>query len=136
MYIIIGSHSIGQAQCLTFRDRIYNNASDIDANFARTRQRRCPSVQNQGDSNLAPLDLVTPNQLDNNYFKNLIQKKGLLESDQVLFSGGSTDSIVNEYSRSPSTFSSDFASAMVKMGDIEPLTGSAGEIRRICSAVN
>ena len=85
---------------------------------------------------MAPLDLVTPNQLDNNYFKNLIQKKGLLESDQVLFSGGSTDSIVNEYSRSPSTFSSDFASAMVKMGDIEPLTGSAGEIRRICSVVN
>ncbi|KAH7516719.1 hypothetical protein FEM48_Zijuj10G0164800 [Ziziphus jujuba var. spinosa] len=136
MVALSGSHTIGQAQCVTFRDRIYNNASDIDAGFASTRRRGCPANQGDGNSNLAPLDLVTPNQLDNNYFKNLIQKKGLLESDQVLFSGGSTDSIVSEYSSNPSKFLSDFASAMVKMGDIEPLTGSAGQIRRICSAVN
>ncbi|KAH7516710.1 hypothetical protein FEM48_Zijuj10G0163900 [Ziziphus jujuba var. spinosa] len=136
MVALLGSHTIGQAQCVTFRDRIYNNASDIDAGFASTRRRGCPANQGDGNSNLAPLDLVTPNQLDNNYFKNLIQKKGLLESDQVLFSGGSTDSIVSEYSSNPSKFLSDFASAMVKMGDIEPLTGSAGQIRRICSAVN
>ncbi|XP_060669653.1 lignin-forming anionic peroxidase-like [Ziziphus jujuba] len=136
MVALSGSHTMGQAQCVTFRDRIYNNASDIDAGFASTRRRGCPANQGDGNSNLAPLDLVTPNQLDNNYFKNLIQKKGLLESDQVLFSGGSTDSIVSEYSSNPSKFLSDFASAMVKMGDIEPLTGSAGQIRRICSAVN
>jgi peroxidase len=79
---------------------------------------------------------VTPNSFDNNYFKNLIQKKGLLASDQTLFSGGSTNSVVSEYSRSPSTFKSDFASAMIKMSEIDPLTGSAGQIRRICSAVN
>jgi peroxidase len=85
---------------------------------------------------LAALDLVTPNSFDNNYFKNLIQKKGLLPSDQILFSGGSTDNVVSEYSRSPATFKSDFASAMIKMSEIELLTGSAGQIRRICSAVN
>ncbi|KAF8378884.1 hypothetical protein HHK36_030233 [Tetracentron sinense] len=124
MVALSGSHTIGQAQCVTFRDRIYNNASDIDAGFASTRKHRCPT--NDGNGNLAPLDLVTPNSFDNNYFKNLIQRKGLLESDQVLFSGGSTDSIVSEYSKSPATFNSDFVSAMVKMGDIEPLTGSSG----------
>ena len=134
--IFVGSHTLGQAQCGLFRDRIYNG-SDIDANFARTRQRRCPATSSpQADAKLAPLDLVTPNSFDNNYFKNLIQKKGLLESDQVLFSGGSTDSIVTEYSKSPKTFKSDFASAMVKMGDIGPLTGSAGQIRKICRVVN
>ncbi|KAJ9152954.1 hypothetical protein P3X46_026458 [Hevea brasiliensis] len=133
MVALSGSHTLGQAQCVTFRDRIYNNVT-IDAGFASTRRRGCPAAG--GDSNLAPLDLVTPNSFDNNYFKNLIQRKGLLESDQVLFSGGSTDSIVSEYSRSPAAFSSDFASAMIKMGNIEPLTGNAGEIRRICSAVN
>ncbi|KAF8378879.1 hypothetical protein HHK36_030228 [Tetracentron sinense] len=136
MVALSGSHTIGQAQCVTFRDRIYNNASDIDAGFASTRKRRCPTNARDGDSNLAPLDLVTPNSFDNNYFKNLIQRKGLLESDQILFSGGSTDSIVSEYSKSPATFNSDFASAMVKMGDIDPLTGSSGVIRKLCSSIN
>ncbi|XP_038697775.1 lignin-forming anionic peroxidase-like [Tripterygium wilfordii] len=135
MVALSGSHTIGQAQCFTFRDRIYNNnASDIDAGFASTRKRGCPA--SGGSGNLAPLDLVTPNSFDNNYFKNLQQRKGLLHSDQVLFSGGSTDSIVNDYSKNPNTFKSDFASAMIKMGDIGVLTGSAGQIRRICSAVN
>nr|POE80711.1 lignin-forming anionic peroxidase [Quercus suber] len=132
-----GSHTLGQAQCSSFRGRIYNNGSDIDVGFASTRKRRCPDTSGQlGDSNLAPLDLVTPNSFDNNYFKNLLQKKGLLQSDQILFSGGSTDNIVSEYSRSPATFKSDFASAMIKMGDIGPLTGSASQIRRICCAIN
>ncbi|XP_038697969.1 lignin-forming anionic peroxidase-like [Tripterygium wilfordii] len=129
MVALSGSHTIGQAQCFTFRDRIYNNnASDIDVGFVSTRKR--------GNGNLAPMDLVTPNYFDDNYFKNLQQRKGLLHSDQVLFSGGSTDNIVNDYSKNPNIFKSDFASAMIKMGDIGVLTGSAGQIRRIRSAVN
>ncbi|GKV35965.1 hypothetical protein SLEP1_g44155 [Rubroshorea leprosula] len=135
MVALSGSHTIGQAQCATYRSRIYNNASDIDAGFASTRRRNCPANIDQGNTNLAPLDLVTPNSFDNNYFKNLLQKKGLLQSDQVLFSGGSTDSIVSEYSKNPSTFKSDFAAAMIKMGDIDPLTGSNGIIRKVCSAI-
>ncbi|GFZ01711.1 peroxidase superfamily protein [Actinidia rufa] len=89
-----------------------------------------------GDDNQAPLDLQTPNLFDNNYFKNLIVQKGLLHSDQVLHNGGSTDSLVETYSKNSSTFSSDFAAAMIKMGDISPLTGSNGEIRKECSKVN
>ncbi|XP_038697974.1 lignin-forming anionic peroxidase-like [Tripterygium wilfordii] len=135
MVALSGSHTIGQAQCFTFRDRIYsNNASDIDVGFASTRKRGCPA--SGGNGNLAPMDLVTPNYFDNNYFKNLQQRKGLLHSDQVLFSGGSTDSIVNDYSKNANTFKSDFASAMIKMGDIGVLPGFAGQIRRICGAVN
>ncbi|KAH7516726.1 lignin-forming anionic peroxidase-like [Ziziphus jujuba] len=104
MVALSGSHTIGQAQCATFRDRIYNNESDIDGGFARTWKRGCPANQGDGNSNLAPLHLVTPNQLDNNYFKNLIQMKGLLESDQVLFSGGSTDGIVSNTVITPQNF--------------------------------
>ncbi|KAG2707696.1 hypothetical protein I3760_05G159500 [Carya illinoinensis] len=136
MVALSGSHTIGQARCVTFRGRIHNNASDIDAGFASTRKRKCSLAIGSDDEKIAPLDLVTPNSFDNNYFKNLIQKKGLLQSDQILFSGGSTDSIVREYSKSPSTFKNDFAAAMVRMGDIEPITGSQGQIRKLCSVVN
>ncbi|KAG6654688.1 hypothetical protein I3843_05G147700 [Carya illinoinensis] len=136
MVALSGSHTIGQARCVTFRGRIHNNASDIDAGFASTGKRKCSLAIGSDDEKIAPLDLVTPNSFDNNYFKNLIQKKGLLQSDQILFSGGSTDSIVTEYSKSPSTFKNDFAAAMVRMGDIEPITGSQGQMRKLCSVVN
>ncbi|KAG6384417.1 hypothetical protein SASPL_155767 [Salvia splendens] len=128
-----GSHTIGQARCVTFRDRIYGNES-IDPDFAITRRRNCP--ESDGNGNLAPLDEVTPNNFDNNYFRNLQSLRGLLESDQVLFSEESTRSIVLEYIDNPDRFLSDFAAAMVKMGDIEPLTGGAGLIRRTCASNN
>ncbi|KAI5405210.1 variant 2, Peroxidase 52, partial [Lathyrus oleraceus] len=124
-----GGHTIGQARCTTFRTRIYNE-TNIDTSFATTRQSNCPNAAGSGDNNLAPLDLQTPISFDNNYFKNLVQNKGLLHSDQQLFNGGSTDSIVSGYSTNPSSFSCDFAAAMIKMGDIKPLTGSNGEIRK------
>ncbi|WCJ33747.1 Peroxidase superfamily protein [Euphorbia peplus] len=131
MVALSGSHTLGQAQCVTFRGRIYNE-TNIDAGFASTRRRGCPSVG--GEGNLAALDLVTPNSFDNNYFKNLVQKKGLLHSDQILFSGGSTDDIVLEYSKNRAKFYSDFASAMVKMGNL--INPSARQIRKISNVVN
>ncbi|KAK9115673.1 hypothetical protein Sjap_014620 [Stephania japonica] len=134
LVILSGAHTIGQATCGVFRARLYNNNTNIDAGFRATRRRNCPI--NGGDGNLAPLDLVTPNNFDNNYFKNLVQRKGLLPTDQALFNGGSTDGFVIKYSRNNGAFRSDFAAAMVKMGDIRPLVGSAGQIRRICSAPN
>lgn len=131
-----GAHTIGQARCTSFRARIYNETSTIESSFATSRKSNCPSTSGSGDNNLAPLDLQTPTSFDNNYFKNLVQNKGLLHSDQQLFNGGSTDSTVRGYSTNPSSFSSDFASAMVKMGDISPLTGSNGEIRKNCRKTN
>ncbi|KAK8631248.1 hypothetical protein V6N13_080003 [Hibiscus sabdariffa] len=130
-----GAHTIGQARCTSFRARIYNE-TNIDASFAQTRQRNCPRATGSGDNNLAPLDVQTPTSFDNNYFKNLVNNRGLLHSDQQLFNGGSTDSTVRGYGNNPSSFSSDFVSAMIKMGDISPLTGSSGEIRKNCRRVN
>ncbi|KAK8701514.1 hypothetical protein V6N13_019901 [Hibiscus sabdariffa] len=73
---------------------------------------------------------------DNSYFKNLVGNKGLLHSDQQLFNGGSTDSQVTTYSDNPFTFKADFADAMVKMGNMSLLTGTAGQIRTNCRKVN
>lgn len=130
-----GGHTIGQARCTNFRARIYNE-TNVDSSFAKTRQSICPRASGVGDNNLAPLDLQTPIRFDNNYFKNLVSLKGLLHSDQQLFSGGPTNSIVKEYSINPQKFASDFVVAMIKMGDIKPLTGSNGEIRKNCRRVN
>ncbi|KAI4321118.1 hypothetical protein MLD38_034538 [Melastoma candidum] len=128
-----GSHTIGRARCVLFRTRIYNE-TNIDPSFATSRQSTCPSVG--GDNNLANLDTVTGDSFDNNYFKDLVSLKGLLHSDQQLFNNGSTDSQVTTYSQNSATFFTDFANAMIKMGNLSPLTGTAGQVRTNCRKVN
>ncbi|CAA6673034.1 unnamed protein product [Spirodela intermedia] len=112
-----GAHTFGVARCATFRSRIYNDAN-IEPVFARSTQANCPQA------------------FDNAYYRNLLSRRGLLHSDQELFNNGSADSIVRSYAASSFVFFRDFAAAMVKMGNISPLTGSNGEIRRVCSRVN
>ncbi|KAM6548771.1 hypothetical protein CsatB_020447 [Cannabis sativa] len=132
MTALSGAHTLGLSQCLNFRTHIYND-TNIDSTFATTRKANCPF--SGGDTNLAPFD-TTQNRFDNDYFKQLINKRGLLHSDQELFNGGSQDSLVTTYSTSPLRFFNDFASAMVKMGNISPLTGTNGQIRKSCGVVN
>ncbi|RWW86913.1 hypothetical protein BHE74_00004295 [Ensete ventricosum] len=116
-----GAHTFGRAQCRFFSSRLYN--------FSGTG----------GDgTTLNNLDLTTPNTFDNDYFTNLQSNKGLLQSDQELFStsGASTISTVNSFAGDQSTFFQSFASSMINMGNISPLTGSNGEIRSDCKKVN
>ncbi|KAL4386558.1 hypothetical protein GQ457_09G013130 [Hibiscus cannabinus] len=133
MVALSGSHTIGQARCTNFRTRIYNE-TNINSTFAASLRGNCPSTG--GDNNLSPLDTTSPTSFDNAYFKNLQNQKGLLHSDQQLFSGGSTDSQVNTYSSNSATFATDFANAMVKMGNLSPLTGTSGQIRKNCRKAN
>ncbi|XP_042416737.1 peroxidase P7-like [Zingiber officinale] len=128
-----GAHTIGQARCVNFRSHIYNDAN-INATFAAQLQQSCPS--SGGDDTLAPLDLQTPTAFDNAYYQNLVAQKGLLHSDQELFNGVSQEALVRRYSTGAAAFNADFAGAMVKMGNISPLTGSNGEIRLNCRKVN
>ncbi|XP_057825567.2 peroxidase P7 [Cryptomeria japonica] len=130
-----GSHTIGQARCTSFRARIYNEYQ-INTSFATSLKANCPSTSGSGDNNLAPLDLQTPTVFENNYYKNLLSQKGLLHSDQQLFIGGSTDLRVKKYSLHQKTFFKDFKAAMVKMGNIKPLTGTKGQIRKNCRKPN
>ncbi|KZV22777.1 hypothetical protein F511_15522 [Dorcoceras hygrometricum] len=134
MVALSGSHTIGQARCTSFRSRIYNE-TNLESSLAKARQENCPRPNGVGDNNLATLD-QTPATFDNNYFNGLVNRRGLLHSDQQLFNGGSTDSIVRTYSNNVNVFNSDFAIAMIKMGDIRPLTGSNGEIRKNCRRIN
>ena len=53
-----------------------------------------------------------------------------------MFSGGSTNALVQTYSTNPARFNADFITAMIKMGDIKPLTGTSGEVRKNCRKIN
>ena len=134
LVLLSAGHTLGLARCTSFRSRIYND-TNIDSKFATTLQKNCP--QSGGDDNLKGLD-KSPNFFDNAYFKALLTNKGLLHSDQELFGGGNNDSddLVKYYSRYPNDFKKDFGSSMIKMGNMNPLTGTNGEIRTNCRFVN
>ena len=98
-------------------------------------RNRCP--RSGGDQNLFVLDFVTPTKFDNNYFKNLLAYKGLLSSDEVLLTKNKESAdLVKKYAESNDLFFEQFAESMIKMGNITPLTGSRGEIRKHCRKVN
>ncbi|GAY68122.1 hypothetical protein CUMW_261720, partial [Citrus unshiu] len=116
-----------------FRQSIYNE-TNIDSEFATSLKSNCPS--SGGDDNLSPLDATSSVLFDNGYFRDLVNNKGVFHSEQQLFNGGSTDSQVTTYSTNIGTFYADFANAMVKMGNLSPLTGTDGQIRTNCRKIN
>lgn len=140
-----GAHSIGLARCATFSTRLYNfsgsGAADttMGTSLVSQLQTLCPQG---GDGNVTTsLDQNSTDLFDNHYFKNLLSNKGVLLSDQELYSsdddsGATTKSLVESYSGNTSLFFSDFVNSMVKMGNISPLTGSDGEIRKNCRVIN
>ncbi|XP_023739886.1 cationic peroxidase 1 [Lactuca sativa] len=132
MVALSGAHTIGQARCSVFRNRLYNE-NNINSSFATSLRANCPS--SGGDNNLSPLD-ASATSFDNRYYNDLISQRGLLHSDQELSNGGSADAQVRTYGSSPSVFFRDFAAAMVKMGNLSPLTGSSGQVRTNCRRTN
>lgn len=139
-----GSHTIGFAKCATFSNRLFdfNGTGSPDASLESTMagelQTLCPL---NGDLNkIAPLDRNSVDLFDNHYFKNLLNNKGLLGSDQLLYSSelapSTTKSLVESYSSDMNLFITDFVNSMIKMANISPLTGTAGEIRKNCRVVN
>ncbi|KAI5008924.1 hypothetical protein ZWY2020_009972 [Hordeum vulgare] len=101
MVALSGAHTIGQAQCSTFRARIYGGDTNINAAYAASLR---PMARRQ--------------------------------SAPVLFNNDTTDNTVRNFASNPAAFSSSFTTAMIKMGNIAPKTGTQGQIRLSCSRVN
>ncbi|WCJ32421.1 Peroxidase superfamily protein [Euphorbia peplus] len=139
-----GGHTIGQAKCGTFNNRLFDfNTTGVpdptvESTLLSNLQSFCPS--NGDTTRTTALDQNSTDLFDNHYFDNLLNNKGLLGSDQILFSSpeaiSTTKSIVESYSSNSKLFFDDFANSMIKMGNISPLTGSNGQIRRNCRLVN
>ncbi|KAI3978965.1 hypothetical protein MKX01_016140 [Papaver californicum] len=140
--VLSGAHTIGFAQCFTFKSRLFNfKGTDkpdptVNSSLLQNLQSMCPEGETQRTNKLAPLDSVTYNRFDHMYYSNLMNNYGLLESDQALIKDPTTASMVNQYSMDRFRFYDDFAESMVKLGFVGILTGENGEIRAKCGSVN
>ncbi|KAK1385000.1 Peroxidase [Heracleum sosnowskyi] len=138
MTALSGAHSIGSSHCAAFSSRLYTfNSSHpqdptLDNKFANFLKKKCPV----NATNSVVLDVVTPDRLDNQYYKNLKRNMGVLTTDQVLARNPLTAKIVKKYIDYPEVWIQDFADAMVHLGNLDVLTGRKGEIRNKCGAVN
>ena len=107
-------------------------------NTTLSQKLRQPCSKEGNNSVLTDLDVTAPDLFDNKYFLNLQNRKGLLQSDQELFStpGADTRAIGNVFGRNQAAFFKSFAISMIRMGNLKPLTGNQGEIRSNCRRVN
>lgn len=134
LVVLSGAHTIGLARCTNYLTRIYTD-TDIDPEYRAFLQKDCNLTLT---SNMAPLDNVTSTMFDTNFYKNLLQQKGLLHSDQQLYQyvGCETNELVEYYSKNPEAFIRDFNASMVKMGNMKPPAEAVGEIRLDCRKIN
>ncbi|KAK7269568.1 hypothetical protein RIF29_22300 [Crotalaria pallida] len=143
MVTLSGAHSIGVSHCSSFSNRLYSFNSthpqdpSMDPTFVTLLKAKCPQSSN-GDSTdpTVALDASTPNRLDNKYYVGVKNHHVLLTSDQTLLDNRSTRQKVLNNAKYGSNWARKFAKAMVHMGSIEVLTGSEGDIRTRCGAVN
>ncbi|KAM7510343.1 hypothetical protein LguiB_009218 [Lonicera macranthoides] len=139
--VLSGAHTIGFAQCSTFKQRLFNFDGSgnpdptLEASLLGNLRTVCPN-RDDSDTNLAPLDPVTTTKFDNVYYRNLLNNSGLLQSDQVLMGDNTTAAMVVNYSRFPFLFVKDFGISMMKLSSLGVLTGQDGQIRKNCRVVN
>ncbi|KAI3930205.1 hypothetical protein MKX01_031473 [Papaver californicum] len=86
-----GSHTIGVSRCVSFKPKIYGDNLEVENDhykrvtvFHRILRSICP--RSGRDNEIVPLDFKTPGLFDNQYYRNILETKGLLNSDNVLIS--------------------------------------------------
>ncbi|XP_051125683.1 peroxidase 1-like [Andrographis paniculata] len=141
LVVLSGSHTIGTSHCSSFSNRLYNftgrgdSDPSLDPNYASRLRSKC----RRGDTTtLAEMDPGSFKTFDQGYYTNVAKRRGLFTSDSSLLADTETRTYVRShvFSQGLSTFLQDFADSMVKMGKIEVLTGSQGEIRKRCGFIN
>ncbi|KAJ8768113.1 hypothetical protein K2173_021053 [Erythroxylum novogranatense] len=141
MVYLIGSHTVGTAHCKFFQDRLYNfqntGAPDptMNSTLLKVLRSRCP--RDSDGSNIVNLDQNSSSAdvVDKSYFQQIQMHNGVLQIDQELALNPLTRSIVASIA-SGNDFFIKFGEVMTKLGRMDVLTGSQGQIRNSCRAIN
>ncbi|XP_009624293.1 peroxidase 3-like [Nicotiana tabacum] len=143
LVLLSGAHTIGVSHCSSFSTRLYNFTGvlgkqdpSLDSEYAANlKAKKCKSIND--NTTIVEMDPGSSSTFDLSYFKLLLKRKGLFQSDAALTTSATTKSYINQLVQgSLKQFNAEFAKAMEKMGSIEVKTGSAGEIRKQCAFVN
>ncbi|KAM3405589.1 hypothetical protein ACQJBY_008217 [Aegilops geniculata] len=139
--VLSGAHTLGTAHCPSFADRLYNTTDglvdpSLDSEYADKLRLRCRSVDDR--AMLSEMDPGSFRTFDTNYYRHVAKRRGLFRSDAALLFDAGTRDYVRRIAtgKFDSEFFRDFSASMAKMGDVGVLTGTQGEIRKKCHALN
>ncbi|KAK4437342.1 Peroxidase 3 [Sesamum alatum] len=141
LVVLSGAHTIGISHCSSFRNRLYNftGVGDqdpaLDSEYAANlKARKCRSINSTNKVEMDPGSFRT---FDLSYYKLVLKRRGLFQSDAALLTDSRTRSFITQLVEgSVENFYREFAKSMEKMGRVGVKTGSAGEIRKHCAVVN
>ncbi|KAF4350877.1 hypothetical protein F8388_008059 [Cannabis sativa] len=139
--VLSGAHTIGTSHCTAFNNRLYNFTGKgdtdptLDSEYIDELKKKCKPADR---TTLVEMDPGSFKTFDVKYFQVVAKRRGLFSSDSALLDDSETKTYVLSHASSSGTssFFKDFGVSMVNMGRLGVLTGSAGEIRKVCSAVN
>lgn len=133
-----GAHSVGRTHCVKLVHRLY---PEVDPAFPEDHiehmLKKCPdSIPDPKAVQYVRNDRGTPMILDNNYYRNILDNKGLLLVDHQLATDKRTKSYVKKMAKSQDYFFKEFARGITILSENNPLTGNKGEIRKQCNLAN
>lgn len=146
---LLGAHAMGFCQCGFFVDRLYNFLGsgqadpNIDPQFLGVLRQKCPRPDPSVPFNLStdPKIFMTPSsstpfKLDTSFYRGVLNEQATLQLDQELAFTDLTRRMAADYISQPNAFRRKFAKAMIKLGNVNVLTGRQGEIRANCRKFN
>ncbi|KAM7267228.1 hypothetical protein ACFE04_009394 [Oxalis oulophora] len=98
-------------------------------------KKKCPEGSTNPDL-VVENDPSSPYTWDVGYYRNVLTNRALFTSDMSLLTNKATAKQVHQNAGDPLLWKRKFAAAMVKMGNMQALTGTSGEIRANCRAFN
>ncbi|KAL9243577.1 hypothetical protein vseg_017449 [Gypsophila vaccaria] len=143
LVVLSGAHTIGISHCPSFTNRLYNFTGQgfgqdpsLDSEYAANlKARKCPNPKD--NTTIVEMDPGSFRTFDLDYYKLVLKRRGLFQSDAALTTGVMSKSFVMGLVNGPlENFFDEFGRAMVKMTQIGVKTGSVGEIRKHCAFVN
>ncbi|KAJ8627850.1 hypothetical protein MRB53_021157 [Persea americana] len=140
--LLSGAHTIGIAHCNpSFNNRLFNFTGrggmdpSLDREYALVLKKKCKVPTN--NVTIFEMDPGSFRTFDLSYYRLLLKRRGLFQSDAALTTDSTSKSTINELVDAPLyTFFQEFALSMEKMGRIEVNTGTVGEVRKHCAVVN
>lgn len=139
MVTLLGAHTVGVAHCGFFESRLssFRGKPDptMDPALDSKLVKLCKSTTGTNDPS-AFLDQNTSFIVDNEFYKQILVKRGIMQIDQQLALDKSTSPFVSNFASNGDKFIKSFATAIIKMGKVGVLVGKEGEIRKNCRIFN